>query len=135
VEGHYEVKVEIEVEVRGILLTGNVELDLKAQSLLTERSGHYYLLGDSVEKVSKGKIRGIVYQTAYSLTEGGEQSIGRLPIDTYRTWQPLAVALGYCLVDHNDTAHPLYNDLVRAENFAQSHQAGYWGLGAEKKKR
>jgi hypothetical protein len=122
-----------DVEVRGVLLTGNKKLDLQAQSLLARRRGHYYLLEDSIESVSGQKIRGIVYHTTYSLTEEREQKIGRLPVDTYRTWQPLAVALGYCLVDHNDRAHPLYETLVKAESLAKRLEMGYWGLDADDK--
>jgi len=120
------------VELRGVLPTGNAKWDSEARKLLTSRRTHCYVLKDSIERLSDQTIRGIVYYAAYSLAEGNASNADDLSLDTYRTWKPLAVALGYCLVDHTDTAHPLYESLVEAEKLAKRFKLGYWGDDAGK---
>ena len=118
---------QFKVEPRGVLLTGIKELDSKARKSFYTADQYCYLLKDSVERVSDQKIKGILYHPTYSLTGKSAAQAGELHLDTYRTWQPLAVALGYCVVDHDDKTHPLYETLVRAEKLAKQFEVGYWG--------
>ena len=86
-----------------------------------------YLRSDSTAKDSSSSLKTVVYHPANRVFVGKDAQ-GNFQFEnlTYVCPQMLAIAQGYCLVDHSDTDYPLYDVFRQLEDLARKARRGYW---------
>lgn len=116
------------LRIRGLRSTGDGALDSEALGILSAVSlRDAYLRIDSTYDTADGGKCGVVYTPANQVFTGWDEH-GALQYETltYVMPQLLVITEGLCLVDHSDTAYPLYEVFRKAEELARKARRGYW---------
>lgn len=114
--------------LRGTLSTRHQNLDFMCSKVLSAVSlGDAYLRIDSTYDTADGGKCGVIYTPANQVFTGwDEHGVFQYETLTYVMPQLLMITQGYCLVDHSDTAYPLYEVFRKAEELARKARRGYW---------
>ena len=118
----------VSLRLRGVLGTGQPDLDRECFATLSmTHFGGIYLRIDSTYDTADGGKCGVIYTPANQVFTGwDEHGVLQYETLTYVMPQLLMITQGYCLVDHSDTAYPLYEVFRKAEELARKARRGYW---------